>query len=804
MRGLRQDVRFTLRSLRRNPGFAAAAILVLGMGIGAISLVFSTYVAAVLRPLPYPRPDRLVWVSATTSGGRQNSLSYDDYRDYRAGADALQELGVAEVFGDHRLLTGRGSPQQVTSYTVSASLFRTLQVTPALGRAFVDDDEIRGDQDVTLLSYGLWKTTYGGDPSLVGRTITVDGRPVQVVGVMPAGFAYPAGSDMWFPLQRSAGYASGRGNNNFTAVGRLRDGSTLEQAEQQVVAVAAGISRRFPDSKAGWSASVVTLHDRFFGRARSSLLLLMCIVALLPLVACTNVASLFLANFITRRREMACRLSLGASRGRLMRQHLTESMVIALAGAMVGLAVAYWGGALLRHLAPAALPRLDQIGVDARVMAFTLAAALVMVPLIGVAPSLGSTDLNLAQALRAGGERGGGDARPRARRALVVAQVALSTVLMLTSGLLLRSYLHLQEKDPGLTTAGAVYSHVRLPAFKLQDPKEIGLAWAELDRRLAALPGVVAVGQVDRPLFSGRGPYNAVWAAQRPPATAADKLGATRRFVSDGYFSAAGISLIRGRTFEPLDERAGTLVTVINRAAAREYFPGENPVGQTLALDVGGSPGMRILGVVGDVTESGPAEDAPRMFYLPAWAAPTVDMNVIIRTRGASTGLAAAWPGVLRAVDPDIPVEPLRTVQSSVSSTMFEPKFRSALVSAFALASLLLSAIGLYGVMAYFVRQRSREIAVRLALGAPRRSVAGLVMARGIRLAGWGLLIGLPLGILAARLVEAHGWLGGVTLSDPVVVLAVGSIVAIEAIVACLLPARRALRTDPATTLRLE
>jgi len=708
------------------------------------------------------------------------------------------------VFGDHLLLTGSGSPRQVTGYTVSASLFPTLGVAPVLGRAFADGDESRGDQDVALLGYRLWKTAYGGDPSLIGRTITVDGSPVQVVGIMPAGFSFPAGSDMWLPLQRSAGYASGRGNNNFNAVGRLREGRTLQQAGDQLVAVAAGIARNFPDTKEGWSARAETLHDHFFGRARASLLVLLGIVALLPLVACINVASLFLANFLTRRTEIACRLSLGASRGRLMRQHLTESVVIALAGAAVGLAAAYWGGQLLRQLAPAALPRLDQIGLDGHVLAFTLGAALLMVPLIGVAPSLGSTDLNLAQALRSGGAGGRGEGRPRARRALVVAQVALSTVLMLTSGLLLRSFLRLQNQDPGMATSGVVYSQVRLPQFKLPSPKEVGLAWDDLNRRVGALPGVVAVGEVDRPPFSGRGPYNEVWAARRPPASAADKKGATRRFVSDGYFSAAGITILRGRTFQPSDERAGALVTVINRAAAREFFPGENPVGQILQLDMGQPTNLTILGVVGDVTEAGPGEEAPRMFYLPAWMNPSVDMNVLIRTRTASSGLAAAWPGVLRAVSGDIPVEPLRTMASRLSSTMFEPRFRSTLVSAFALASLLLSAIGLYGVMAYFVRQRSREIAVRVALGASPASVARLVLVQGMWLAGWGLAIGLPAGLVAARVVEHQGWLGGLSLSDPSVDLAVGVIVALEAVLACLLPAGRALRLDPALTLRSE
>jgi putative ABC transport system permease protein len=797
-----RDVRYTLRSLRRNPGFAAATILVLGIGVGAISLIFSTYNTVVLRPLPFPRPDELVWVWETTPSGSRNSLSYDDYVDFRDGADALASLAAVGVFSQGRLLTGSDGAQEVSGRDVSANLFATLGVSPALGRSFAPDDELRGEADVVVLSHGLWMRRYGGDPGVVGHTIIVDGQPVEVLGVMPRDFDFPQGTDMWSPLQRAAGYASGRGNNNFTAVGRLRASSTLDEAQVQMSGIAGRIAAAYPDSKAGWGVELQSLHDRYFGPAGNTILMLMGIIALVPLVACANVASLFTARALARRSELASRLTLGASRSRIFRQLLTESVVVALGGGAVGLALAYGGGVALRHLAPAALPRLDEIGIDANVMIFTLLAALLTVPFFGVLPALRSTDMDVAETLKSGGGRGASGRRAARRGGLVVAQVALSLMLVLASGLFLRSYLRLQDQDPGFDPEGVLYSRVALPAFKYASTAEMRVTWDELLDRVGSIPGVLSVGAVDYPPFSGRGPWNSVWAVQRPPASAADMEGATRRFVTPGLFRTLGIPVLAGRVWGREEEQAELPVTVINQAAAQRFFPGEDPVGQTLVL--GGDMNLTVLGVVGDTKEQGLGDDAPASFYLPLWIWSHLTMQVVARVRDASPALVEAWRTAVHTVEPDVPEAPVRSMNDRLSTTLFQPRFRSALVAAFALVSLLLSAIGLYGVLAYFVREHGHELGVRLALGATGEQVARLVVTRGMSLVLWGVALGLVGGIGAGRLVQARGWMPDVDLADPAVYLASGLTLLVVALVTCIVPALRARRVAPADVMRVE
>jgi putative ABC transport system permease protein len=810
MHDIARDTRLTLRSFRRNPGFAAATMLVLGIGIGAVSLMFSTYNTVVLQPLPFPDPDRLVWIWSTLPGtsdipgANRNSTSYDDYVDYRQSTDAFQSLGSVMVFNGRWLLTGKDQARQVTGFIVSANLFATLGVPPALGRSFIAADELRGQQDVVILSHGLWTNWFGADPTVVGQTVNMNGGPVEIVGVMPAGFDFPAGADAWFPLQRSAGYASGRGNNNFFAIGRLRDGETMQQAQAQMDVVAANIAATYPDTKAGWGVELQSLHDRFFGPAGASILLLMGIIALVPLVACANVASLFMARALTRRSEFASRLALGAARPRLVRQLVTESLVMALGGGAVGLALAYGGGEALRRFAPAALPRLDAIGIDGNVMAFTLLAALLTVPLFGVIPALRSTDVDIAEALKVGG-RGGSGGRQRGRSGLVVAQVALSLVLMLASGLLLRGYLGLQAQDLGFRTSNLLYSQVSLPSFKY-DGNEAGVdaAWKDLLTRMKSAPGVTAVGAIDRQPLGGLGPTNSVWASQRPPASAAEKITVTRRWVSDGLFDAMGIPVIAGRAFSSEDEQAGQQVIIVNEALARRFFPDENPVGQTLVLDWDVPRDMTVVGVVGDVLEQGPGQDAFPIFYLPLWWSSPTSMWVLARTLGTAPDFADRFRETVRAVDPDIPEAPMRSMEDRLSSTLFQPRFRSTLVAVFALVSLILSAIGLYGVLAYFVRQQAHELGVRLALGATGEGVATLVMKKGLSLVALGLIMGLAGGVVGARALVDRGWLPGVSPYDPVTYGGVAACLAIVGFAACAAPALRALRIDPAEVMRAE
>lgn len=803
MQDIARDVRFAIRSMGRSPGFAAATILVLGIGIGAISLMFSTYNTVVLRPLPYPAPDRLAWVWETVPNGRQNSISYDDYVDYRDGTDAFESMGAFYVFGQGWLLTGLGEAQSVSGSVVSANLFSTLGIAPALGRPFLAEEELRGEEsDVVILSHGFWASRFGADSSVVGRTISLDGRPVVVVGIMPAGFDFPAGTEAWAPLQQAAGYASGRGNNNFYAVGRLRDGTSLDMAQERMAAVAANIAAAYPDVKSGWGVQLQDLHEVFFGSAGTTILLLMGIIALVPLVACANVASLFMARAISRRTEIASRLALGAARSRLVRQLLTESFVMAAGGALVGLALAFAGGEALRRLAPAALPRLDEIGVDGNVMLFTLIAAILTIPLFAVIPALHSTDMDVAATLKTGGERGTSGRRVTARSALVVAQVALSLMLMLASGLLLRGYLSLQADDPGYRAGNLVLTRVALPAFKYEAAEQVEQAWDEVMLRVRGIPGVVAVGAVDYPPPRGIGPYNSVWASQRPPASAADRQGATRRFATGGFFHVMGIAVRAGRVFEPEDEQAGQPVVIINEALARQFFPNEDPLGQTLVLEW--PVDLTVVGVVADIKEQGPGTTTFPTFYLPAWLSPRLSLFVLARTNGAPLGVAGALRGALRAVEPDIPDAPVQTMEDRLSASLFQPKFRSALVAAFALISLVLSAIGLYGVLAYYVRRHGHELGIRLALGATGGEAARLVLTRGLVLTLWGIVIGLAAGIAAMRFVLGRGWLSGIDLFDPLTYAGVSLGLIVVAVIACALPAFRALRLDPREVMRSE
>lgn len=798
-------IRYAFRSLSRSPGFTVASVLVLGIGVGAVSLMFSTFNTVVLQPLPFREPGRLVWLWSLTPVGDQNSTSFLDYQDFRYRTDAFESLAAYMLFSQAQILTGGDEAERVNVYRVTANLFSTLGTAPQLGRAFRPDEEQTGQDQVVILSQPFWQRRYGGDPAAVGSRLVLDGRSVEIVGVMPRRFDYPAGTDLWLPAQRAAGYASGRGNNNFFVLGRLRDGVSIEQAQAQLDGVARSIADAYPDSKQGWGVRVVSLHERYFGSARASILTLMAIVSLVPLVACANVASLFLARALGRRAELATRLALGASRGTLIRQLITESLVVALAGGAVGLVLAYQGGGVLRVLAPAALPRLDAIRVDGTVLAFTLIVSLMLVPLFGILPALRGTDLGIAEELRAGSGRVVGERRSGVRRTLVVAQVALSVILLFESGLLLKSFLNLQRVDPGFQPDSLLSFQVQLPVYRYESPSQLQQAWDAVRQRLGALPGVRAVGAIDRLPFVGSGPWNEVWAKERPPASIASARGATRRFATEGFFAAMGIAVRAGRVFEPADSRGDVLVTVINETLAREFFPGEDPVGRSLILPWDDPPlDLQVVGVAADVSELGAGADPTPTFYLPVGLTRQPTLSMLVRSTGDPLALVAVVRQALREVDPDIPMSQVTTMSARLASTLTQPRFRVTLVASFALVSLILSAIGLYGVLEYFVRQRSREIGIRLTLGAGRGTVRRLVLVRGMRLVAWGCAIGTVAGLVAARAISSQDWLFEVGSADPVMLAGVIICLVLVALVACLVPAHRAARMNPAEVMRAE
>lgn len=809
LNGFWNDTRFAARSLLRNPGFATAAVLVLGIGIGAVSLVFSAFNAVVLQPLPFERPDRLVWVWATSDQLPRNTMSYSDYADYRDGADAFLSLS-ASMFRRTRVLTGSDGAERVITYPVSANFFTTLGVDPVLGRSFLPEEEETGRDQVAILSHGFWRRRFGADPAVIGSSITLDGSSSEVVGVLPADFEMPTGytygtaADVWFPLQRSAGYASGRGNNNFGVLGRLRDGVSIGQARAQVEVVAHGIANSYPDTKAGIGVTLVPLHEHFFGSARDILLLLAAIVSLVPLVACANVASLFVARAVGRRTELASRLALGASRARVVRQLLTEGVVVTLAGCVIGIAIAFAGGEALQAVAPNALPRLREIAIDGTVLSVTLAASFLMVPLFALVPAIRGTDMRIAEALKVGGGRGSSDRGSRLRNALVVAQVALCLMLLVASGLFFRSFLNLQSIDPGFRTDNVVRINALLPDFNYESREETEQVWLDVRRTIRAVPGVRAVGFIDVPPFAGQGPMYYLWAAERPPASAAERVTAMRRGGSRGYFDALGIDLVAGRHFEEAERWFGSGdrgVVLINEALARQFFPGEDPLGKTLVLDWADPVDLEVVGVTADVRELGPGSDPIATFYLPVrW---DYDMlNVLIRTEAELLGIVAQVRQALLRVDGNITLSFVQTMQDRLSNTLFQQRFRSGVVGIFALVTVVLSAIGLYGVLMFFVRNRTHEIGIRLALGAGEGRAAGLVLKQGMTLVGSGLLIGTAGAVAGARLLQS--WLFGIGVSDPVTYGGVAVFLVAVATVACLPATLRAVRLDPLEVLNAE
>jgi putative ABC transport system permease protein len=803
MSDLLQDIRFAFRSFGRSPGFTAATIAVLGIGIGSVSLMFSTFNTVVLQPLPLENQEELVWLWIGNEDSPTNTVSYLDYADYRDGVSAFESLAAFMTFSPSAVITGGDEAERVITTFISHEFFSVLGVELEAGRAFLPEEELVGESQVAILSRGFWQQRFGGDPTIVGSTVTLNGQPVEVVGVVPTGFGFKNSVDIWLPLQQDAGYAQGRGNNNFLVVGRLNDNATLEQAQAQASGVARSIEEAYPDVKTGWFALLQPLSTVLLGSVRASLLVLLGIITLVPLVACANVGSLFLARATARRTELASRFALGADRARVVRQLLTESLLVGLAGGAVGLGIAYGGGQALRTFAPAVLPRLGSIGIDGNVMAFTLIASLLTVPLFGVLPALRGTDMRISDTLKAGGGRGASDRRGSFRSGLVVAQVALSLMLMIASGLFYRSFVSLQGVDPGFQAESVVTFQLQLPPFKYQTAEEIEVAWDEVYGRLLTVPDVQAVGSIDQlPAGGSGGTWNYVHAADRPPVTPADRLMGRRRFAMEGYFTAMRIPLLAGRLYESTDRGEAPPVVVINEAMAEMAFPGEDPLGKILVLPWTPAVNMEVIGVVADILEVGPGAPPVGTFYMAARQRPQTTMRFLVRTGGDPLDAIASIRRVVAEVDSDIPVAAVQTMEARLAGQLAQPRLRSLLVGIFALVALVLASIGIFGVLAYFVRQRAHELSVRLALGAGSGSVIGLVLRRGLALVGLGVLFGLAGGLAGAQLLQ--GAFFGVSPADPITFGGMSLCLVAVAVVACLLPAARAVRLDPASALKSE
>ena len=811
MRTFWQDIRFGARMLWKRPGFTAVAVLTLALGIGANTAIFSLVNAVLLKPLPFAEPERLVmlWEDATRIGFPRNTPAPANFVDWKAQTTSFE--GMAAVSWVSLNLTGRGEPQKLGGHAVTADLFPLLGVRPALGRVFTDEEQKPGsDSRVVILSHGLWRDTFGGEASVVGRDLLLSGEKYTVVGVMPAGFQFlDPNVRLWVPLALSPEDWANRGGHYLTVVGRLKPGVSVGQADADLKAVMARISREYPDQAAEIGAFVLPLREQVAGDVRRPLLMLVVAVAFVLLIACANVAGLLLARSAARRREIAVRAALGASRMRVVRQLLTESALLSAAGGAAGLLLALWSFAFLRQLVPPSLALSAGLSVDARALGFTLLVSLVTATLFGLAPALQASKTDLAASLKEGAGRGavGGGAGRSLRGAFVVAEVALALVLLVGAGLLIQSLQRLRGQYAGIRPENVLTLRTVLPDNKYRDHAQRDAFYDAVLARVRSLPGVVAAGYTTTVPLTWKGGTSRLTIEGRAPKPG---LGddANHRQVTPDYLRALGLPLKTGRYIEESDGPRSQPVAVVNEAMARAFWPGADPLGKR--FKVGGpaspNPWLTVVGVVADVRQMGLDAPVKPEMYLPfkqvnynQWFAPGY---LVIRTSAEPASLTAAVRREVHAVDPEQPVSNVQTMAEILGEESAQRRVGMTLLAAFAGLALLLASLGIYGVLSFFVAQRTQEIGVRLALGASPRSILALVLGKGMRLTLAGLGLGLLGAFALTRLIESQ--LFGVSASDPVTYAGLALLLACVALLACYLPARRATKVDPMVALRYE
>jgi putative ABC transport system permease protein len=806
METLRQDLRYALRRLSAAPMFTAIAVLTLAIGIGANAAIFTVVNAVVLQPLPYAEPDRLVGVFHSGQGsGELAVMSPPNFLDARRLNRSLEDMAGIDESGF--TLTGAGDPVRLEGASVSAGFFELLRVRPILGRTFRADENESGKHKVALLSHGLWVRRFGGESGVVGRSINIDGTPFTVVGVMPAGFSYPETRDLWVPLEYDERFrVSNRGAWYLQVVGRLKPGVSAEAASADVAAIAVELARQFPKSNTDLSMAVAPLHGWIVDRSRTALLLLLGAVGFVLLIACANVANLTLARAATREGELAVRAALGARRGRLVRQLLTESAVLAVAGGILGLLVAAWGSDALVRLEPDGVPRLTEVAVNPQVMAFTAVVSMLTGLLVGSLPAWQITRGALVGALREGG-RGAltGRRGTRMRHGLVVAEMALAVVLLAGAGLLINSFIRLQHVNPGFHVGDALTFRLALPETAYDTRARRVEFYDRALAQLRALPGVRTVGGVMGLPLSGLR-FNISFDVEgRPPAQPGKEPSMQVRVATPDYFKALGIPLTRGRLFTDADRFESPQVVLLSEAAAREYFPGENPLGRRIVLGWNADQrraGGEVIGVVGDVKDLGLDEPAPAEIYLPHPQMAVGQMTIVLRSDVPTRNLAALVTRTVHELDPNLPISSLRSLDEIVARSVSQPRFYMLLLGAFAVAALLLAAIGIFGVMSYAVTQQTREFGIRIALGADGRAIVRMVLARAMLLITLGLGLGVAGALVVGRALSTL--LFDVSPRDPVTLLAVVGLLASVAFLASYLPARRATRVDPIVALRAD
>jgi len=789
-----KDLRFAARSLRKQPGFTLLATLTLAIGIGASTAMFTIVNAVLLRPLEYRDPERLVVVREISPTGRGfGATSPANYTDWREQSRSFSALAAA--YDRPINLTGGGEPEEILARLTTENYFDTLGARAYLGRTYSPREE-----GAIVISHRLWQRRFAGDPGAIGRTVTINDRVRTIVGVMPADFrSVGARPDAWIPVQLDPEWPG----RYLTVTGRLRPGASVEQADEEVAAIERRLAAESPQFNTNWTVDVVPLREQVVGTARPALLVLLGAVGLLLLIACANVANLLLGRAAARRTEIAVRLSLGATRARIGRQVLTESLLLAAVAGVVGVLIAVWGTDALVTLLPAdiALPRLDEVRVDGRVLGFALLVCMLTGILFGTAPAIVGSAVNLAQDTREG-MRGTTAGRTRVRSALVVAEVALALVLLAGAGLLGRSLQQLLRVDTGLRTDRVLTMRVTMTAARYEKEAELRAFMNRLMSRMQSLPGVRAAGAEMYLPLTGLKIGHSFTRDDRPRPGPGGELATDIRVVAGDPFRAFGIPVLRGRPFNARDHERAPNVFVVNEELVRRYFSDGDPIGKRISFDWDGPVTGEIVGVVGSVREMGPKEPPSPAIYRPYAQMPMTQMTMALATQRDPLTVARAATAAVREIDPDQPVADVQTLERLVDNTVAQPRIILYVLAGFAAVALLLAALGLYGIVSYSVTQRQREIGVRVALGAQRRDVLRPILREGMALTAVGLVLGVAGALAATRLMQSL--LFGVDPADPLTFAGVSIFLAAIALAASYIPARRATRLDPVAALRAD
>jgi predicted permease len=804
---LLHDLRYAARMQRKNPAFTVIAVIALALGIGANTAIFSVVNTVLLRPLPYKDPERLVmlWEDATKHGYPRDTPAAANYIDWRDQNQVFE--GMAAITDDSFNLTGVGDPERLEGRRVSASLFPLLGVEPQIGRVFTAAEDQPGAQHVVLLSYGLWQRRFGGDPNIVGKPLTLNGETYVVVGVMPARFQFPSIDDeAWVPIAFTSQEAANRNTHYLEVVARLKPGVTLTQAQTEMSTIATRLQQQYPQSNADLGAAVQSLHEYMVGDIKPALLILLGAVGLVLLIACANVANLLLARAAVRQKEIAVRVALGAKRGRLIRQFLTESVLLSTLGGIVGLVIAYVGLILLKSFIPENVSQARDIAIDFKVLGFTLLVSVATGVIFGLAPAMQAVRFNQAETLKEGGrDAATGGSGKRLRSLLVMSEVAISLVLLIGAGLLINSFLRLRNVDPGFRPDNLLTMKIVLPQPKYEKHERRSAFYTDLVQRVQSLAGVrSAAVTTNLPLYR-QGNSISVAIEGRPDPPPGQELIVVTRIISPGYFNTMSIPLLKGRGLTDQDTSTSPNVVVISETMARRVWPGEDPIGKRISVGKVESPEdwIQVIGVVKDVRQFELNADPKPQMYLSYRQAGFFGVeDLVVKTDVDPASMATTVRKAVWEIDKDQPVSNIRTMQEILAESIARQRFSMLLLAIFAGVALVLAGVGIYGVMSYSVAQRTHEIGIRMALGAQTGAVLKLAVGYGMKLVIVGIVIGLVAAFALTRVMATL--LFGVTATDPATFTLISLLLVAVAALASYIPARRATRVNPIIALRYE